>query len=146
MESQKNEDEDCPDVKNELAEDEFEADDYKPGIDAVIELKKTILEPPQVSFSENMSDTNIMKGYKSADDLFNDINKLEKFGTVDAVTGEYDFGICKHCDGPKLGHKDREEVCRQKVEKAEIEKYKDEEVGEIKTWLKSIHKDFFNVK
>ena len=37
-----------PDVKNGLAEDEFEADDYKLGMEAFNELKKTILEPPQV--------------------------------------------------------------------------------------------------
>ena len=88
---------------------------------------------------------NIFENYKHDAGLFEDIENLSQFGRVNAITGEFEFFLCSGCKGPKLGHKDREEVCKRKIDKEEKNEMDDEVVEEVKMKLATIHKEYFEM-
>ena len=93
-----------------------------------------------------MSTIDMMNRYKDSDGLFQDIDKLSSFGKCDPATGLFLFDICNHCKGPRLGHKDRAEACKSKIEKGEITEFNDEEVEILEGRIRNVHRDFFNMK
>ena len=87
-----------------------------------------------------------MDRYKESKSLFHDVEKLENYGKLNLFNGNFEFHHCPHCKGPKLGHKDREEICKNKIEKGELKPLEVEEVDRITTKLQSVHKDMFAMK
>ena len=63
-------------------------------------------------------------GYKNDSDLDDDLENLKDFGKINKITGEFDFEICKTCNGPLFGHKGTEEDFGKKTRS---KKYKDDE-------------------
>ena len=74
-----------------------------------------------------------MDRYKNNDALYYDIEKLSDFGECDVATGEFIFSLCPHCKGPRLGHKDREETCKNKLEAGDARVLNSKKVEQIKT-------------
>ena len=74
-------------------------------------------------------------GYKSDGDLADDIENLGNFGKINKITGEFDFKICKTCNGPLLGHIDTEEDCAKKTRAS---KWKDAEAKVLMDYFRNL--------
>ena len=94
------------------------------------------LIPPQVVFAKiNMSITIDTTGYKSGNDLIEDIDELSAFGEINKLTGEFVFKICRNCNGPLFGHIETEDNCDRKTRAM---KFKDEEAQSLMDHFKNL--------
>ena len=82
-----------------------------------------------------MSITIDTTGYKSDSDLIEDIDELSAFGEINKFTGEFDFKICRNCNGPLFGHIETEDNCDRKTRAM---KFKDEEAQSLMDHFKNL--------
>ena len=75
----------------------------------------------------------------SGDDLWNErISKLEDYGKVNSLNGDFEFIKCDICKSPWIAHEktDNPEVCNRKKRKGD--NFSSQEIKEVEDWIKAM--------
>ena len=86
-----------------------------------------------------MESKNMFDDWIQEDDIWNDrLGKLEIFGDIDKLNGNFLFKKCQICNGPWIAHEniDDENVCKR-IQKRD-EKLSDVEVLGVESWIKEM--------
>ena len=84
-----------------------------------------------------MENKNFYDGWLKEDDIWTErILKLNDFGSVDKVNGDFIFQSCKLCNGPWIAHEqiDDEKICDRITTRGQ--KFSKDEVVSIESWIR----------